>query len=191
MEQQQAIASKSADGFLSRLEQAEARDQAASSRQAHPTGGSGPHYGSDPRYREVPRQQAQQGPPPQHILPKSAYAHHAVYRQPPTATSAAAQAAHEVQPYYGQQNLPGAHRTLVSRQRRHMFEPLQSQVVLTQPGVTADGGLKDRVSFPCNLADGGNKVRGGTPNDRPAGGRANMAGRANTNGTGVHHHHMR
>ena len=196
-QQQQAAAAKTSaagtDPFLSRLQQAEARDQQASSRQPQPTGGPG---ATDPRYREVPRpppqaqqqQQQQQQRAPQHILPTSAYNHHAGYRQsgvPPQA----AQAAREVQPYYGQQNLPGAHRTLVSRQRRHLFEPLQSQVDMTQPGEFTS--LGERVSYPCNLPDGGNKVRGGAPHDRPAGGRANLAGRANANGTAQQHHHMR
>ena len=160
------------DNFLSRLEQAEARDAAV------PTGAQ-----PDPRYFHQQRQPAGYAPPRQHILPTSNYEHHPIYR-----TGGLPAAPREVTNKYG----PFEQRSLVSRQQRRHMHPLESQVPLAHPS-GPEPSLKSRVNYPVNLPRGEEPRAhlGGKTEDRPAGGRANLAGPSNTHGTALHHHHLR
>ena len=185
-----AEASAPTDHFLARLQRAEARDAAS------PTGGG--HRSAavtDPRYSRPPlRAPASQGhgrPPSQLILPISAYEHTAAYRQqvvqhtPPEAVHAA----RSIAQHYGP--LPGAQRELISRNMRRHFQPLHSQVDLSQPGAPeASSSLKGRLAYPVKLPNGEDPRagKGGKPEDRPAGGRGNLAGPVGAHGTALNHH---
>ena len=187
--QAQATAARASDDFLSRLQQAEARDAAD-----RPTGAEDPRHALPPRtHMEAVQKNAQlathqpysRAGMQQVILPKTAYDHSAAYReQPPPREAAYAKA--DVKSLYAP---PGAHRQIVSRNMRRHYQPIASQVDLSQP--TAEPmDLRRRVNYPINLPNDGKDPhvgKGGHAHDRPAGGRANMAGPTNRHGTALHH----
>ena len=163
------------DEFLSRLAAAEARDA--------PTGAGDPRHFNPEKAAQVVQA------PRQLILPTQAYNHHAVYRQQHVPAKAVV-AARAVAPAYEAAG-PGVQRTLHSRNLRRHFQPLASQIDMSQPGAP---DLKQRVSHPVELPAGSKDVhagKGGTPNDRPAGGRANLGGPVNAHGTAHHHATLR
>lgn len=166
-----------ADNFLEKLAQAEARDTQ--------TGGPPVEH-----YRRQQQTQAiQQHAYQHHHLPPSRrdYQHQAAYRrdhQPEWAYENAAEAQIQHQLYAPpgakQENRPvpeWAYEQTApgnSRQQRKFFEPLASQVDMVQPG-----GNEGQYRRPNWLATRG---PGSHPNDRPAGGPGNLAGRSNAHG---------
>lgn len=114
--------------------------------------------------------------------------HAAAYKQPVARRNATAQDPQwarvqaegltETTNAYQHYNPPAAaQRVGVSRQRRSHFAPQQSQIDLSHPTGPAKGALSNRRSTP-------------EPNVavmRPAGGRANLAGPSNRNGTALRH----
>ena len=148
--QAQATAARASDDFLSRLQQAEARDAAD-----RPTGAEDPRHALPPRtHMEAAQKNAQlathqpfsRAGMQQVILPKTAYDHSAAYReQPPPREAAYAKA--DVKSLYAP---PGAHRQIVSRNMRRHYQPIASQVDLSQPTaepMTCGGASTIRSTF--------------------------------------------
>jgi hypothetical protein len=146
-----------ADHFLSRLEEAEARDAMATGADA--AGNLQIHQ--QPHGAAYRRQQI----PPQH------------QQQPEWARIGVTEATRAYQSY---DPTAGQQRTAISRQERSFFKPVPSQIVLGHAGAApSPRSYQRRDQFPKNGV-------GSMPTDKPAGGRPNKAGPTNAYGVQQH-----